>query len=81
MPVTRDLSPAKRNMIVKWLNTTGNAGQPNLGSAPHAAVAAGPQIAAAREFRVPPVDTGRSGKSGAVRKKVGASPEAAFQKD
>jgi hypothetical protein len=34
MPVTRDLSPAKRNMILRWLNTTGNAGEPNLGPAP-----------------------------------------------
>src|SRR5262249_24478868 len=31
MPVTRDLSPAKREMILNWLQTTGNAGQPNLG--------------------------------------------------
>ena len=26
MPVTRDLSPAKRQMILTWLETTGNAG-------------------------------------------------------
>jgi hypothetical protein len=30
MPVTRDLSPAKREMILNWLSTTGNAGKPNL---------------------------------------------------
>jgi hypothetical protein len=30
MPVTRDLSPAKRQMIMAWLQTTGNAGQPNF---------------------------------------------------
>jgi hypothetical protein len=34
MPVTRDLSPAKRQMILYWLLTTGNAGQPNLGIPP-----------------------------------------------
>jgi len=30
MPVTRDLSPAKRQMMLDWLQTTGNAGRPNL---------------------------------------------------
>ena len=34
MPVTRDLSPAKRQMIVDWFETTGNAGRPNLGTPP-----------------------------------------------
>jgi hypothetical protein len=34
MPVTRDLSPAKRHMILNWLATTGNAGKPNLGTQP-----------------------------------------------
>jgi hypothetical protein len=32
MPVTRDLSPAKRQMILNWLQTTGNAGKPNFGT-------------------------------------------------
>src|SRR5216684_2218976 len=36
MPVTRDLSPAKRQMILNWLVTTGNAGKPNLGTPPAA---------------------------------------------
>jgi hypothetical protein len=40
MPVTRDLSPAKRQMILAWLRTTGNAGQPNLDRSPGAAAAA-----------------------------------------
>lgn len=31
MPVTRDLSPAKRDAILAWLDTTGNNGNPNLG--------------------------------------------------
>ncbi len=46
MPVTRDLSPAKRQMILAWLQTTGNAGRPNLdraaGVAAIAAAAADP---------------------------------------
>lgn len=33
MPVTRDLSPAKRRAIVKWLNTPGEDGKPLLGTA------------------------------------------------
>jgi hypothetical protein len=36
MPVTRDLSGAKRALILRWLQTTGNAGQPNLGTPPAA---------------------------------------------
>ena len=40
MPVTRDLSPAKRQMILAWLQTTGNAGKPNFDrGGPHAAEA------------------------------------------
>jgi hypothetical protein len=39
MPVTRDLSPAKREMILAWLQTTGNAGQPTLDRGPVAAEA------------------------------------------
>jgi hypothetical protein len=46
MPVTRDLSPAKRRMILAWLQTTGNAGLPNFdraaGAAPVAMAAAEP---------------------------------------
>jgi hypothetical protein len=41
MPVTRDLSPAKRQMILTWFETTGNAGRPNLGMPPAVAEAPG----------------------------------------
>lgn len=34
MPVTRDLSPAKRAAILSWLNNTGRDGKPLLGKAP-----------------------------------------------
>lgn len=49
MPVTRDLSPAKRQMILDWLLTTGNAGKPNLDAAPApvALAAAAPESVAA----------------------------------
>ena len=40
MPVTRDLSPAKRQAILNWLGTTGNAGKPNLGTPPQQPMAA-----------------------------------------
>jgi hypothetical protein len=50
MPVTRDLSPKKRQMILNWLETTGNGGRPNLGAPPvAAAAAAGPPAARAEE--------------------------------
>src|SRR5262249_1668726 len=53
MPVTRDLSPAKRQMILNWLQPTGNAGQPNLGdqavAAAHAPAMAVAALAAAPE--------------------------------
>jgi hypothetical protein len=77
MPVTRDLSPAKRNMIVAWLNTTGNGGQPNLGEAP-LVVAQAPTIAMeAPGFAVP--DTG--GKTAALRFRLGlARAPGVFQK-
>jgi hypothetical protein len=42
MPITRDLSPAKRQMMLDWLQTTGNAGRPNLDRTPGA-----PAVAAA----------------------------------
>jgi hypothetical protein len=42
MPVTRDLSPAKRQMILDWLQTTGNAGRPNLDRSPGAGPAGAP---------------------------------------
>jgi hypothetical protein len=47
MPVTRDLSPAKRQAILNWLVTTGNAGKPNLGTPPAMAALAAAPLAAA----------------------------------
>ncbi len=49
MPVTRDLSSAKRQMILNWFKTTGNAGQPNLGGREVASVPAAAAAVAARE--------------------------------
>jgi hypothetical protein len=47
MPVTRDLSPAKRQMILNWLETKGNAGLPNLGAPPVEPLVLAAAIAAA----------------------------------
>jgi hypothetical protein len=43
MPVTRDLSEAKRSAMVSWLTNVGRDGKPLLGTAP-AAVVAGHQV-------------------------------------
>jgi hypothetical protein len=54
MPVTRDLSGAKRKLILRWLETTGNNGLPNLGTPPPSLAAAVPQAAEAFAFAVAP---------------------------
>jgi hypothetical protein len=64
MPVTRDLSPAKRQAILNWLNTTGNNGQPNLGTPPPVAVAALAEAAPVAEA----IDASGGGKSAALRR-------------
>jgi hypothetical protein len=71
MPVTRDLSPAKRNMILAWLNTTGNAGQPNLGP-PAVVVAAAPEILG-EALQPAAVSHEAGGKSAALRNLVGSA--------
>lgn len=63
MPVTRDLSPEKRQMILNWFKTTGNGGKPNLGTPPAHAVAAVAVAAAADE----PSD---GGKTAAMRRRA-----------
>ena len=71
MPVTRDLSPAKRNMILRWLDTIGNAGQPNLGPAPVLVAAA--FEATAEGALVPPQQRPPEpgGKTEALRRRIG----------
>jgi hypothetical protein len=54
MPVTRDLSGAKRKLILKWLATTGNNGLPNLGIPPPSLAAAVPRVAEAFAFAAAP---------------------------
>jgi hypothetical protein len=79
MPVTRDLSPAKRTMILAWLKSTGNAGQPNLGPAP-VVVAQAPSILA-EALQPSAAVTEPSGKSAALRIRLGsAKAPGAFRK-
>jgi hypothetical protein len=75
MPVTRDLSPAKRQMILNWLQTTGNAGQPNLGPKP--AVVATAPIAALEVGVEGDLVAKIGGKSAAMRKRVGGPQQRA----
>jgi len=65
MPVTRDLSPAKRQTILNWLATTGNGGKPNLGTPP--AVVAAAAVAAPV---APAADAGAGGKTAALRRRT-----------
>jgi hypothetical protein len=74
MPVTRDLSRAKRDRILAWLATTGNGGLPNLGTqieqqpvAATAAFAAEPAPSAAPAAAAAPVDERGSKTAFALR--------------
>jgi hypothetical protein len=76
MPVTRDLSPAKRKMILSWLDTTGNAGKPNLGAA-IAMAAHAPVVMAAAAPSQPHGElvAELEGKTAALRSRVGAAKQ------
>ena len=52
MPVTRDLSPAKRTAILEWLQNVGADGKPLYGDAPAALSAQAPAPARARRSAV-----------------------------
>jgi hypothetical protein len=72
MPVTRDLSPAKRNMILSWLNTTGNDGQPDLGPAP-VVVALAPDILMEAALVRGDLATVPTGKTAALGLRLGSA--------
>lgn len=83
MPVTRDLSPAKRAAIVSWLRAVGTDGEPLLGTPPAAEMVpagAGATEPAAAE---PPAGQGSTGagRAGPVRpaEPVGGGPEPGVQ--
>ena len=79
MPVTRDLSPAKRQMILTWLETTGNAGQPNVdrtpGAAPVAAPAPAPQPARRTAAPVPAEPAEAPGGKTLALERIGELPK------
>jgi hypothetical protein len=79
MPVTRDLSPAKRQTILNWLETTGNAGEPNLGDQPVAPVPA-PAALAMAASAAGDVVAEHGGKSAARRNRRGPSTLRGFAK-
>jgi hypothetical protein len=68
MPVTRDLSPAKRSAILRWLREPGPDGKPRKGTAPPPVVAA----AAARAVAPPASDEEpiRGGKAAAASRRL-----------
>lgn len=72
MPVTRDLSRAKRGAILRWLDTPGPDGKPLLGTPP--AAAAGDEVDGL-ELAAPPPDADqaplRGGKTAALARRRG----------
>ena len=73
MPVTRDLSAAKRDTILRWLSEPGEDGKPLLGEPPRAhrgaAPASLPGAAAAPDGQAPPH---RGGKASAASRRPAA---------
>jgi hypothetical protein len=67
MPVTRDLSSAKRAAILAWLNNLGPDGKPLLG-VPNAAAPAQAEAAATAER--PALDLSRGGKAAAAARRL-----------
>jgi len=68
MPVTRDLSDAKRKTILRWLAEPGPDGKPRKGTPqPQADVAA---TAVARPAAAPPAIATRGGKAAAASRRL-----------
>ena len=71
MPVTRDLSPAKRAAILRWLQATDSDGKPLRGTAAPADAAAPGTVAATSAEAGPPSVPARGGKGAALaRRKI-----------
>ena len=82
MPVTRDLSQAKRTAILRWLRTLGPDGKPLRGPLPSPAatepvVRARPMAAVAEpvEGGVPGVDPSQGGKAAALARRLAFNPD------
>jgi hypothetical protein len=70
MPVTRELSCAKRTAILKWLKNVGPDGKPLLGSPSEAAAAATKAVLPPLDFTKRLVETMRGGKEAAVARRI-----------
>jgi hypothetical protein len=75
MPVTRDLSPAKRHAILRWLNETGLDGKPIKGEKPSAVLRARRMMAAPAPAVAEPATIelalAASGKASAAKRRLG----------
>ena len=73
MPVTRDLSAAKRAAILGWLNAPGPDGKPLLGTPPAAPPSPGPEPDEGLELGAPPPDASAEvgGKTAALARRRG----------
>ena len=74
MPVTRDLSDAKRKTIIRWLTEVGPDGKPRLGTPPGAVAATQELIAPTTAQPRAEVSAlaGRGGKAAALARRLGA---------
>lgn len=70
MPVTRDLSEAKRRAILRWLSDVGPDGKPLLGAAPPQPAAAPRARAATGEEPAAPERPERGGKAAAASRRL-----------
>lgn len=79
MPVTRDLSPAKSSVLLRWLNHLGPDGKPLRGASPTLTAAATevapPEAPVATEGA--PVDAPQGGKAAAVGRRLATNRNAA----
>ncbi len=70
MPVTRDLSPAKRNAILTWLSGDMALGPPLPSSPPASAPRVAPTAATASDDGVPAKSASQGGKAAAVARRL-----------
>ena len=74
MPVTRDLSQAKRTAILRWLSTLGPDGKPLRGPLAPPAAAPAPRTRPAAASETAAVDPSRGGKAAALARRMAVTP-------
>jgi hypothetical protein len=73
MPVTRDLSGAKRAAAIRWLDAVGRDGKPRLGTAPPPSEREAPELAAVAATEGPPEGAElarKGGKTAALARRI-----------